>query len=255
MGLLEEFNRYLTGRNSAKFLEFQCPRCADTGPYDQSLFSRPGVKAICSRCSFEFGLHPESIYFRCVCGIGLRGVGIESINPLEEFHWRCNACRKRMFVSEPSASICAYVCEENGCDSVYHFSYNEAKNLVEGSFLCSCNRRIRPPSNRIGQDVNLKCPGCSQVWNFKKPHWDSTLVCGHVFSRSKFESRLLPNIIDRVESPVVSTGMSNELAYRDRLSLQTGQLERRLGAEPRRITYRRVIVTPEGVIAEELILE
>jgi hypothetical protein len=66
---------------------------------------------------------------------------------------------------------------------------------------------------------------------------------------------LLPNIIDRVESPLVSTGMSNELAYRERLSTQTSQLERRLGSEPLRITYRRITVTSEGVLAEELILE
>ena len=252
MGLLEEFNRYLTGRNSAKFLEFQCPRCGNVESYLPDFFSTSGCGGTCGRCSFQYGLHPESIYFRCICGIGVRGIGIDSINPLEEFHWRCDACSGLMFVSEPSASICAYLCEESGCDSVYNFSFNKAKNLIEGSFLCSCGRRIRPPLNRIRQAVNLKCPGCSQVWKVKN---EDRLWCGHGLNRFKFESRLLPNIIDRVEAPLVSTGMSNELAYRERLSVQTGQLERRLGAEPRRITYRRVIVTPQGVLAEELILE
>jgi phage FluMu protein Com len=255
MGLLEEFNRYLTGRNSAKFLEFKCPRCADIGSYDQSFFSEPGCHATCVRCNFQFGLHPESIYFRCICGIGLRGIGIDSINPLEEFVWKCSSCARRMFVSEPSASKCVYLCAESGCDTSYVYSFDDARYLIEGSFLCSCGRRIRPPSNRFGKDVRLRCPGCSKVWNFEKSNWEQTLGCGHRVNFSKFESGLIPNVIDRVESPVVSTGMSNELAYRERLSIQTGQLERRLGAEPRRITYRRVIVTPQGVLAEELILE
>ena len=255
MGLLEEFNRYLTGRNSAKFLEFRCSRCGNVESYASDFFSKPGAWGSCGRCNFQFGLHPESVYFRCICGVGVCGVGIDRVSPLEAFAWRCNACSRTMSVSEPSSLSCAYLCGEDGCEQSYFYSFDDAKFLIEGSFLCACSRRIRPPSKHFGQEVSLRCPSCLQVWTFKKSDWEHLLGCGHAVDRSKFESRLLPNIIDRVESPHISTGMSNELAYRERLSTQTAQLERRLGSEPRRITYRRIIVTSEGVLAEELILE
>ena len=131
MGLLEEFNRYLTGRNSAKFLEFKCPRCADIGSYDQSFFSEPGCYATCGRCNFEFGLHPESIYFRCICGIGLRGIGIDSINPLDEFVWKCSSCARRMFVSEPSASKCVYLCEQIPSQNFAKNPLDDLKEVLE----------------------------------------------------------------------------------------------------------------------------
>lgn len=255
MGLLEEFNRYLTGRNSAKFLEFRCPRCGHAESYLPDFFSDSGGSGTCGRCSYQYGLHPESVFFRCICGVGVYGIGIDSVSPLEAFAWGCNACGRTMFVSEPSSLSCAYLCGENGCAQIYFYSFDDAKFLIEGSFLCACSRRIRPPSKHVGQEVSIRCPGCLQVWAFKKSDWEEVLGCGHRVNRSKFESRLLPNIIDRVESPLVSTGMSNELAYRERLSTQTAQLERRLGSEPRRITYRRIIVTSEGMLAEELILE
>jgi hypothetical protein len=255
MGLMDELNRYLTGRNSAKFLEFACPRCGHIDSFVPEFLSRPGCIGKCGNCSYEYGIHPESVYFRCLCGVGVTGISIQDFEPLNEFHWECSACIRFLFVSEPSRDLCAYLCRDPRCKNARYLTVDQAQSLIDRSFDCSCGRRIRPPSSRFGQNFTLRCPGCSELWAVTDAMWEELLSCGHAVDIHGFESRLLPNIVDRLESPALSTGMSNELTYRHRLTLQTGQLEKRIGANPGRITYRKVIVTERGFLAEELIFE
>lgn len=256
VGLGDELNRFLTGRNPQKFNQFVCPRCGKVGTYNNW---RNCTYLICD-CKCQFGADPDYVYFRCICGNGVFAIEATQTDPVESFHFQCDACRKLMFVSEPSASLCAIGCLVPTCGTARYMSLLEFQNYLPKSRVihCGCGRRIKPPLSKAGQEFRLRCPSCSQIREISASYWKTSRIdlgCGHMAAEPRSIDRCLPNVIDRVESAALSVGMHNEMEFQARNAAQTVSLQRRLGEQSQRITYRRVVVTDDGMIAEELIVE
>ena len=175
---------------------------------------------MCASCGFEFGIDPFSGYVRCTCG---------SLSKLADgFEGRhlCD-CGKLFAVQRRDSSEVYLRCFNNGVGS--H----------------SCKTYTVWEKHRLEEIARIHQPmfgsGCGP---------ETQLMINEALKHQ------LPNFVDRTETAVLPLFAIHDLQRQEERRLRA-QLENfgPLQSAGRKVTYRRITIDSNGVIAEELIIE
>jgi len=175
---------------------------------------------ICPRCQFEFGVDPFRGYVRCTCGgLNVLASGLEGI-------YECN-CGKAFSVQRHDSPDVKFSCckgRQKGVHLCYkYFSYG--KNQLQSAA-------------RNGGTFKAGCV----------PEMELAL--------SELLKHQLPNFADRTETAVLPQIAIHDLERQGERALRA-QLESFVPARStgRKVTYRRITIDSNGIVAEELIIE
>jgi len=175
-------------------------------------------------CGWTFGTNPEIPYLRCVCNSLW---GIKSLGEVVGV-WTCDNCSRRLGV--------------------------QRKDDTKVFFTCPCKR-----------------PGCNTYFNLERAELQdrerngilTNIGCERAYEKSLAVSGLLslqiPNYVDRLETAILPMVVEHELERQSERQLKAHLAalgyEGPSASRPGRITYRRIVITNEGTLAEELIIE
>lgn len=208
---------------------FRCPNCSRVCAMGGNLLTpksqaeamyKANPLLICPRCNYEFGVDPYRGYARCTCG---------SLNTLVDGFvgaYECQ-CGKDFAIQRHDSSEVYFGC---------------FKGKQRGVHLCSYVCRIeKSVLQNVARDRGKISGGCPLAID---------LPINEVL---KFQ---LPNYADRTETAVLPQIAIHDLQRQGERQLRA-QLESFVPARSsgRKITYRRITIDSNGIIAEELIIE